>query len=244
MIAAPPHRRISAPRRRSGTSRSAFGFVTGSDAVIKSLSAGRSALRKPRWHWCRTQRRPTSASSFPAANCRSEATGRGVLDGRTFAVKDLIDVAGCRTGAGNPTWIAQQAPAERSASVVEKTLAAGATLVGKTITDELAFSLEGRNVHYDVLINPVCPDRLPGGSSSGSAVAVAAGTRRFRARHRHRRVGPRAREFPRPVRIPSEPRRNPARWRRTVRAIVRYCRMVRARRRTAGGCRGGAAPAT
>jgi amidase len=119
---------------------------------------------------------PTDFSVFvPGANCRCEATGRGVLDGRTFAVKDLIDVAGCRTGAGNPTWIAQQAPAERSAPVVEKTLAAGAALVGKTITDELAFSLEGRNVHYDVLVNPVCPDRLPGGSSSGSAVAVAAG---------------------------------------------------------------------
>jgi amidase len=118
----------------------------------------------------------TDFSAFvPGANCRSEATGRGVLDSRTFAVKDLIDVAGCRTGAGNPTWIAQQAPAERSAPVVEKTLAAGATLIGKTITDELAFSLEGRNVHYDVLVNPVCPDRLPGGSSSGSGVAVAAG---------------------------------------------------------------------
>jgi amidase len=118
----------------------------------------------------------TDFSAFvPGANCRSEATGRGLLDSRTFAVKDLIDVAGCRTGAGNPTWIAQQALAERSAPVVEKTLAAGATLIGKTITDELAFSLEGRNVHYDVLVNPVCPDRLPGGSSSGSAVAVAAG---------------------------------------------------------------------
>jgi amidase len=111
--------------------------------------------------------------------CRSEATGRGVLDGRTFAVKDLIDVAGCRTGAGNPTWLGQQTPAERSAPVVEKALAAGATLIGKTVTDELAFSLEGRNIHYDSLINPVCSDRLPGGSSSGSGVAVAAGLADF-----------------------------------------------------------------
>jgi amidase len=110
----------------------------------------------------------------PGANCRSEATGHGVLDDRTFAVKDLIAVGGCRTGAGNPTWLAQQAPAKRSAPAIEKALAAGATLIGKTVTDELAFSLEGRNIHYDSLINPVCPDRLPGGSSSGSAVAVAA----------------------------------------------------------------------
>jgi hypothetical protein len=110
---------------------------------------------------------------------RREATGRGVLDGRTFAVKDLIDVAGTRTGGGNPGWLAQQAPAVVSAPVVEQALAAGATLIGKTVTDELAFSLEGRNVHYPDLINPICPDRLPGGSSSGSAVAVAAGQTDF-----------------------------------------------------------------
>jgi len=111
----------------------------------------------------------------PHGICRHEATGRGVLDGRTFAVKDLIDVAGTRTGAGNPDWLARQAPAARSAPVVEKALAAGASLVGKTVTDELGFSLEGGNVHYPGLMNPICPDHLPGGSSSGSAVAVAAG---------------------------------------------------------------------
>ena len=101
---------------------------------------------------------PADFGAFvPGTICRSAATGRGVLDGRTFAVKDLIDVAGCRTGAGNPRWLAQQAPAERSASVVEKALAAGATLVGKTVTDEFAFSLEGRNVHYDRLIIRCAP---------------------------------------------------------------------------------------
>ena len=93
--------------------------------------------------------------------------------------RTLIDVAGTRTGGGNPGWLAQQAPAVVSASVVEQALAAGATFVGKTVTDELAFSLEGRNVHYPDLINPICPDRLPGGSSSGSAVAVAAGQADF-----------------------------------------------------------------
>jgi amidase len=127
--------------------------------------------------------RHVSARDFgafvPHGMCRREATGRGVLDGRTFAVKDLIDVAGVRTGGGNPDWLAQQAPAEVSAPVVQHALAAGATLVGKTVTDELAFSLEGRNVHYPDLINPICPDRLPGGSSSGSAVAVATGQADF-----------------------------------------------------------------
>jgi amidase len=111
----------------------------------------------------------------PHGRSRLQPTRSGPLDGRTFAVKDLIDVAGTRTGGGNPDWLAQQMPAAVSAPAVDKLLAAGATLVGKTVTDELAFSLEGRNVHYPDLINPVCADRLPGGSSSGSAVAVAAG---------------------------------------------------------------------
>jgi amidase len=116
---------------------------------------------------------PADFGAFvPDGMCRREATAHGVLDGLTFAVKDLIDVEGCRTGGGNPDWLAHQKPAARSAPIVEQALAAGATLIGKTVTDELAFSLEGRNVHY-TLINPVCPGRLPGGSSSGSAVAVA-----------------------------------------------------------------------
>jgi amidase len=116
---------------------------------------------------------PADFGAFvPDGMCRRDATARGVLDGLTFAVKDLIDVDGCRTGGGNPDWLAQQKPAARSAPAVEQALAAGASLIGKTVTDELAFSLEGRNVHHR-LVNPVCPGRLPGGSSSGSAVAVA-----------------------------------------------------------------------
>ncbi len=110
---------------------------------------------------------------------RHEPTGRGALCGLTFAVKDLIDVAGKRTGGGNPVWLEQQQPAARSAPAVDQALSAGATLIGKTVTDELAFSLEGRNIHYGSPINPACPDRLCGGSSSGSAVAVAAGLADF-----------------------------------------------------------------
>ncbi|MBY0381379.1 MAG: amidase [Xanthobacteraceae bacterium] len=99
----------------------------------------------------------------------------GALDGLTFAVKDLIDVAGLPTGGGNPDWLRAQTPAERSATVIDTLLAAGAAFAGKTITDELAFSLEGVNAHYGIPLNSACPDRLPGGSSSGSAAAVAAG---------------------------------------------------------------------
>jgi amidase len=102
-----------------------------------------------------------------------DPSAAGPLNGLTFAVKDLIDVAGARTGGGNPDWLKAQKAARISAPAVEALRAAGATLVGKTITDELAFSLEGASAHYGTPVNPACPDRLPGGSSSGSAVAVA-----------------------------------------------------------------------
>jgi amidase len=98
-----------------------------------------------------------------------------LLDGLTFAAKDNIDVAGAVTGAGNPDWRAAAHEASVSAPCVTALLAAGATLVGRTVSDELAFSLEGRNAFDGTPVNPACPDRLPGGSSSGSAVAVAAG---------------------------------------------------------------------
>jgi amidase len=98
----------------------------------------------------------------------------GPLNGLTFAVKDLIDVVGSRTGGGNPDWLKTRSCATTSAPAVEALLAAGATLSGKTVTDELAFSLEGVNAHYGTPVNPACPDRIPGGSSSGSGAAVAA----------------------------------------------------------------------
>ena len=97
------------------------------------------------------------------------------LAGLRLAVKDVFDVAGLRTGAGNPAWWQTQAIAERSALAVSALLAAGAQWVGKTVTDELAYSLTGANIHYGTPCNPAAPNRLPGGSSSGSAVAVAAG---------------------------------------------------------------------
>lgn len=111
----------------------------------------------------------------PGARARLVPLGSGPLDGLTFVAKDLFDVAGYVTGAGNPDWAGRQKPAMASAAAVDCLRRAGATLVGKTITDELAFSLEGENEHYGTPVNPSAPDRLPGGSSSGSAVSVAAG---------------------------------------------------------------------
>jgi amidase len=109
----------------------------------------------------------------PGPSCRVAPTTSGPLDGLRFTAKDLFDVAGYVTGGGNPDWRQSHAPATETAAAVAKLLLAGAELIGRTVSDELAFSLEGENVHDGTPVNPVCPDRLPGGSSSGSAVAVA-----------------------------------------------------------------------
>jgi amidase len=99
----------------------------------------------------------------------------GPLAGLTFGVKDIFDVAGYPTGCGNPLKRAESGAETASAPAVQMLLDAGARFVGKTHTAELAFSLDGINTHYGTPINPAAPDRVPGGSSSGSASAVAAG---------------------------------------------------------------------
>ena len=105
---------------------------------------------------------------------RSAGAARGPLLGLSFAVKDVFDVEGVTACYGNPTWLETHAPAARTAPAVAALLDAGATLIGLTLTDELALSLTGENAHYGTPINARCPDRVPGGSSSGSAAAVAA----------------------------------------------------------------------
>ena len=101
--------------------------------------------------------------------------GGGLLSGLTFAAKDIFDVAGHITGGGNPDWKATQSAAESTAWVVQALADAGASMVGKTITDELTRGIFGENPHYGTPINPAAPGRVPGGSSSGSASAVAGG---------------------------------------------------------------------
>ncbi|WP_398471442.1 amidase [Tardiphaga sp.] len=100
-------------------------------------------------------------------------TQQGPLSGTTFALKDLFDLAGVPTGAGNPQWLATHPVPTKSSPIVDRLLGAGATLVGKTHTDEIAWSLNGENVHYGTPTNPAAPGRIPGGSSSGSAAATA-----------------------------------------------------------------------
>jgi len=103
----------------------------------------------------------------------------GPLADLTFAAKDIIDVAGHVTGCGNPDWLRTHDPATATAPCLQRLLDAGARLVGKTVTEELATGLTGENVHYGSPVNVNAPGRVAGGSSSGSAAAVAAGLADF-----------------------------------------------------------------
>jgi aspartyl-tRNA(Asn)/glutamyl-tRNA(Gln) amidotransferase subunit A len=94
------------------------------------------------------------------------------LLGAPVAVKDIVDAAGWPTTAGADGW--QRHP-ETDAPVVARVRAAGGIVLGKTATNEFAFGIDGTNPHHPPCRHPLDPDRLPGGSSSGSAVAVAAG---------------------------------------------------------------------
>ena len=104
-----------------------------------------------------------------------EPTSSGSLNSLRFAVKDLMDIAGFRTGFGNPRWKETHPPAVANAVCVEQLLSAGARCIGKTITDELAYSLIGENHVYGAPLNCKAPDRVTGGSSCGSASAVCCG---------------------------------------------------------------------
>lgn len=99
----------------------------------------------------------------------------GLLSGLTFAIKDNIDVANEITGYGNPFWLETHSQAVVNAVCIDQLLSEGATCLGKTHSDELAYSLIGINSFYGTPLNPKAPDRVPGGSSSGSASAVASG---------------------------------------------------------------------
>ena len=102
-------------------------------------------------------------------------SGQGPLAGLTFAAKDVFGIAGSRTGFGNPAWLESHPLAESTAPAVQLLLDAGADMVGKTLTDEITYSLSGQNFHYGTPVNSAAPGRIPGGSSSGSASAVAGG---------------------------------------------------------------------
>ncbi|MCX7933264.1 MAG: amidase [Rhodovarius sp.] len=112
---------------------------------------------------------------IPGPRVEREGAASGPLAGLDFAVKDLYDVRGAVTTYGHPDWGRTHGEAVADAPVVSMLLEAGARLVGKTKTVELAYGLTGENIWHGTPRNPAAPGRFPGGSSCGSAAAVAAG---------------------------------------------------------------------
>lgn len=111
----------------------------------------------------------------PGARARIDGCPDGPLSGLTFAAKDLFDVVGVPTGGGNHDWPTGRPVPTRNAWAVQTLLDAGASLIGKTITDEVSLGILGENAFDGTPRNVRAPGRVPGGSSSGSAAAVAAG---------------------------------------------------------------------
>jgi amidase len=101
--------------------------------------------------------------------------GTGPLAGVRVAVKDLVAVRGQVIGAGNPTWQASATVEDQNAPAVAMLLDAGADVTGIARSDEFAYALAGRNAHSGTTPNGAAPQRIGGGSSSGSASAVALG---------------------------------------------------------------------
>jgi len=104
-----------------------------------------------------------------------EGSGEGPLKGLVFAAKDVFKILGSTVGNGHPLWLKTHGPDDFTSSIILRLLDAGADLVGKTICDELCFSISGENWNYGCPLNPHDPRRFTGGSSAGSGAATAGG---------------------------------------------------------------------
>ena len=108
-----------------------------------------------------------------------EPIASGPLHGLSFTVKDNIDIAGRKTSYGNPTWRDQHPAPQYNALCVDQLLAAGGHCVGKVVADEFTYSLDGESQYFGTPRNAKAPNRIPGGSSSGSVASVANGVSDF-----------------------------------------------------------------
>ena len=115
----------------------------------------------------------TAHAFLPYPDAPVPHASTGPLAGLCFAAKDLFDVAGYPTGGGQPFVLAMSGIKTTTAPAVQQLLDAGARFIGKVVTDELAFSMNGNNAHFGAPINGAAPERISGGSSSGSASAVS-----------------------------------------------------------------------
>src|SRR3954462_13612488 len=122
---------------------------------------------------CLTAYADAARAAADAADARAGAgISLGSMDGAIVSIKDLFDVAGEPTRAGSRI-LADAPPAKTDAPIVRRLRAAGAVIVAKTNMTEFAFSGVGMNPHYGTPGNPADRARVPGGSSSGAAVAAA-----------------------------------------------------------------------
>ena len=140
-------------------------------------------------------------------------------------------MAGHPTGGGNPDWARQHPVPTRHAWAVQRLLDAGATLIGKTITDEVSLGILGENPFDGTPLNPAAPGHVPGGLLLGLGLGRRAGSVRHRARHRQRRLGARAGELLRTLRHPADPRPPRPHRHDGAGARLRHGGLVRAGRR-------------
>ena len=125
---------------------------------------------------CLTVYREQAKAAAEAADARAKSgILLGPLDGTIVTIKDLFDVAGEVTRAGSKILAEEAKPAVTDAPVVRRLRAAGAVIVAKTNMTEFAYSGVGANPHFGTPGNPADRKRVPGGSSSGAAVAAADG---------------------------------------------------------------------
>ena len=125
---------------------------------------------------CLTVYRAQAKAAAEAADARAKAgVTLGALDGAIVSIKDLFDVQGEVTRAGSKLVAEEGQPADADAPVVRRLRSAGAVVVAKTNMSEFAFSGVGANPHYGTPGNPADRARVPGGSTSGGAVAVGDG---------------------------------------------------------------------
>jgi len=125
---------------------------------------------------CLTVYRDQAKAAADAADARAKAgVTLGPLDGTIVSIKDLFDVAGEVTRVGSKVFAEEGKPAAADAPVVRRLRAGGAVIVAKTNMSEFAYTGIGANPHFGTPGNPADRKRVPGGSSSGAAVAAADG---------------------------------------------------------------------
>jgi aspartyl-tRNA(Asn)/glutamyl-tRNA(Gln) amidotransferase subunit A len=148
-------------------------FRAGTDDPVRAFERAIAAADRAQNDHAILSRVPNARAEAEAASARYRAgTPKSALDGIAVAVKDCIDVAGLPSTGGTRFLTA---PVAADAIVVQRLRAAGAVVFAKTNMHEFGIQPTGVNPHYGTPVNPWDPDRIPGGSSSGSAVAVASG---------------------------------------------------------------------